>query len=113
MGEKGGREKSPEAEQHFEKSIRLCRSHVRRFISDLASVAGLVHFSQLEAPVEPDDGAEGERWQHAPSSAGSLLVGCCWSSRITIFASQRARRCFNLSRSSLVVSGSYLVWTDM
>lgn len=74
MGEKGGREKSPEAEQHFEKSIRLCRSHVRRFILDLASVAGLVHFSQLEAPVEPDDGAEGECWQHAPLRA----LEACW-----------------------------------
>lgn len=81
MGEKGGRKKSPEAEQHSEKSIRLCCFQVRSFILDLSSVGGLVHFSQLEAPVEPDDGAEGERWQHAPSSAGGLLAGCCWSSR--------------------------------
>lgn len=39
----------------------------------LASVGALVHFPQLEAPVEPDDGAEGERRQHAPRSGGTPL----------------------------------------
>lgn len=33
---------------------------------DLTGVGGPLHFPQLDAAVEPDDGAEGERWQHAP-----------------------------------------------
>lgn len=33
---------------------------------DQASVGGPLHFPQLDTTVEPDDGAEGERWQHAP-----------------------------------------------
>lgn len=33
---------------------------------DLAGVGGPLHFPQLDTTVEPDDGAEGERWQHAP-----------------------------------------------
>lgn len=36
---------------------------------DLAGVGGLLHFPQLDTTVEPDDGAEGERWQHAPIEA--------------------------------------------
>lgn len=42
-----------------------------------------MHFSQLETPVEPDDGAEGERWQHAPWSGGNLLAGC-WRSSLPV-----------------------------
>lgn len=38
-------------------------------VSDLTGVGGLVHFPQFDTPIEPDDGAEGERWQHAPSSS--------------------------------------------
>lgn len=38
-------------------------------VSDLTGVGGLVHFPQFDPPVEPDDGAEGERWQHALSSS--------------------------------------------
>lgn len=34
-------------------------------VSDLTGVGGLVYFPQFDTPVEPDDGAEGERWQHA------------------------------------------------
>lgn len=45
-------------------------------VSDLTGVGGLVHFPQLDSPVEPDDGAEGKRWQHAPSKLGNLLAGC-------------------------------------
>lgn len=41
----------------------------------LAAAGAPVHFPQLEAPVEPDDGAEGARWQHATGSAGDLLGG--------------------------------------
>lgn len=33
---------------------------------DLASVGGPLHFPQLDTTIEPDDGAEGEHWQHAP-----------------------------------------------
>lgn len=36
---------------------------------DLAGVGGPLHFPQLDTTVEPDDGAEGERWQHAPFQA--------------------------------------------
>lgn len=36
---------------------------------DLTSVGGPLHFPQLDTAVEPDDGAEGERWQHAPIQA--------------------------------------------
>lgn len=47
-------------------------------ISDLPGVGGLVHFPKLDTPVEPDDGAEGERWQHALSRgqkpAGLVLL---------------------------------------
>lgn len=55
-------------------------------ISDLPGVGGLVHFPQLDTPVEPDDGAEGERWQHALSRRQNLLAGCYWSSRVKVFA---------------------------
>lgn len=51
-------------------------------VSDLTGVGGLVHFPQLDTPVEPDDGAEGERWQHALSSSENLLAGCYWSSLV-------------------------------
>lgn len=36
---------------------------------DLTGVGGPLHFPQLDTAVEPDDGAEGERWQHAPIQA--------------------------------------------
>lgn len=45
-----------------------------------------MHFPQLDAPVEPDDGAEGQSWQHAPSSSGNLLAGCYWSKLVKDFA---------------------------
>lgn len=51
-------------------------------VSDLTGVGGLVHFPQLDTPVEPDDGAEGERWQHALSSSENLLAVCYWSSLV-------------------------------
>lgn len=35
-------------------------------VLDLTGVGGLLHFPQLNTAVEPDDGAEGKRWQHAP-----------------------------------------------
>lgn len=57
-------------------------------VSDLTCVGGLVHFPQLDTPVEPDDGAEGQRWQHALSSSGNLLAGCYWSSLVKDFASR-------------------------
>lgn len=38
-------------------------------VSELTSVAGLLDFPQLDTPVEPNDGAEGKRRQHAPSSS--------------------------------------------
>lgn len=57
-------------------------------VSDLAGVGELVHFPQLDTPVEPDDGAEGERWQHALSSSENLLAGCYWSSLVKDFASR-------------------------
>ena len=50
-------------------------------VSDLTGVGELVHFPQLDTPVEPDDGAEGERWQHALSSSENLLavaIGAAW-----------------------------------
>lgn len=57
--------------------------------SDLTGVGGLVHFPQLDTPVEPDDGAEGQRWQHALSSSKNLLAGCYWSRLLKDFASRR------------------------
>lgn len=44
-------------------------------VSDLTSVGGLVHFPQLDTPVEPDDGAEGECRQHALSSSKTCWLG--------------------------------------
>lgn len=43
---------------------------------DLASVGGLLHFPQLDTAVEPDDGAEGQRWQHAPIQAAVGEPAC-------------------------------------
>lgn len=58
-----------------------CRSVDGAAVSDLTGVGGQVQFPQLDSPVQPDDGAEGERWQHALLSSGNLLAECCRSSR--------------------------------
>lgn len=57
----------------------------------LTGVGGLVHFPQLDTPVEPDDGTEGNSWQHAFSSSKNLLAGCYWNSLEKGFPSDRPR----------------------
>lgn len=89
IGGRGEEGKSPEAEKHFQKLIRTRSAAVvsaMAAVLDLTGVGGLVHFPQLDTPVEPDDGAEGERWQHALSSSENLLAGCYWSSLVKDFA---------------------------
>lgn len=71
MGRTG---KSPKAEKHFPKKVDEvwgCTSASAEAAAalDLAGVGGPLHFPQLDTTVEPDDGAEGERWQHAPIQA--------------------------------------------
>lgn len=86
-GRGGGQ--SPKAEKHFQKLIRWRSAAVmsaRAAVLNLTSVGGLVYFPQLDTPVEPDDGAEGERRQHALSSSGDLLAGRYWSSLVEDFA---------------------------
>lgn len=85
----------------------------------LAGVGGLVHFPQLDTPVEPDDGTEGDRWQHAFSSSKNLLAGCYWNSLEKGFPSDRPRvvgspRLNQVARlasarvgRSLILSGSF------
>lgn len=88
-GKRGRGGKSPKAEKHFQKLIRWRSAAVisaRAAVLNLTSVGGLVYFPQLDTPVEPDDGAEGERRQHALSSSGDLLAGCYWSSLVKKFA---------------------------
>lgn len=86
MGEEG---RSPEAEKHFQKFLRSPSAAVMSAaaaVLDLTGVGGLVHFSKLDTPVEPDDGTERERWQHALSSSENLLAGCYWSSLVKYIA---------------------------
>lgn len=79
-GREGGVTRSSAALWEVGKVGICCCGRGRRRLG-LAGVGAPVHFPQLEAPVEPDDGAEGARWQHAPGSAGDLLAGC-WTSSL-------------------------------
>ena len=74
--EEGG--SHPKLRSIFKRSIRWRSAAVVSGAaagSDLTGVGGLVRFPQLDSPVEPDDGAERDRWQHALSSSGTCWLG--------------------------------------
>lgn len=86
-GDEGAVTRSLEAFLTFDNVVLYCWCICNGSVSDLTGVGGLVHFPQLDSPVEPDDGTEGERWQHALSSSKNRLAGCHWRSLVKDFSS--------------------------
>lgn len=81
--------------------------------SDLTGVGGLVHFPQLETPVEPDDGAEGEHWQHALISSENP-AGRALLERPTSKGESRARRRWLAAvKCSRLIGGRVARWEGL